>query len=244
MQHARAHVLSAAIVAMTTLVACTRTDADEADDALDRDQTASTSPLEQMQPATPPRTAMQPSSETAPAMPESETDAAPQLTDEQVFAMINVMGDKEMELARLAQQRGRSKEVRAYAAMVIAHGQDAKNRRTKLSQSTAFAPARSDASQTIVMDSKADLEALKNTSREDFDKAFIKIPAGQLVNVKPKRARNRIATSPGGSSPFGSGAYVIPCPLPEGMRANCETSKVWPSRSTVMVTGEPHVFAT
>ena len=178
MHFSRTFILSAALVATSTSAGCTRTGADTADDALDRDETASTQRPAAMQPATPPQTAMQPSSETPPVLPDagpSQTDAALQLTDEQVFMMLSMMGDKEIELARLAQQRGRSKDVRSYAAMILAHGQEAKNQRLKLSQRTAFAPARSDSSQTIAMDGKAALQMLESASGEDFDKAFVKV---------------------------------------------------------------------
>src|SRR6478736_7879268 len=55
--------------------------------------------------------------------------------------------------------------------------------------------------------------------------------------------KNRIATSPGGIFPFGSGAYLMPIPVPDGMRANDETSNDCPSRCTLTSSSDIHVLA-
>jgi putative membrane protein len=173
----RAHPIAGAVLA-AALIACTRTDAEEADDLLDHVDPSTTPPAAKLQPATPPRTAMQPASEEPPGFPDDEasgSDAITPMTDEQVLAVLAAYGDKEMAAARLAQQRGRSKDVRTYAAMVLAHGQAAKLQRTRLAQAGELTLQRSDLSQEIADDKKEDLDRLLGASRESFDETFVTI---------------------------------------------------------------------
>src|SRR5277367_6089849 len=55
--------------------------------------------------------------------------------------------------------------------------------------------------------------------------------------------RKRIATWPAGIWGPVIGAYLMFCPVPEGMNANIEGSSVMPPKSTWTVTGVVHVLA-
>ncbi len=101
----------------------------------------------------------------APA-PEPKVDP---LTDEQIAAITDAANTAEIEQAKLAQSKSKDPAVKRFAALMISHHGEAKQKQAKLK----LKPAESGVSTTLQTDAASTLDMLKTDKGKDFDKAYI-----------------------------------------------------------------------
>jgi len=104
----------------------------------------------------------------------AEANAAPQpkpeaLSDAQIAAITDAANTAEIAQAKLAQARSKDSQVKAFAAMMLTHHGEAKQKQAKLKLN----PEESGVSTAMHADSDATLNALKTGSTKDFDQAYI-----------------------------------------------------------------------
>jgi putative membrane protein len=128
-------------------------------------------------------TAQAPSgSDTAAAAPEASTPPAAKaesLNDAQIAAITDAANTAEIEQAKVAQLKSKDAGVKAFAAMMIVHHGQAKQKQTKLK----LKPEESGISTALNADAGATLNALKTDSGKNFDETYIRsqISAHQKV---------------------------------------------------------------
>ncbi len=91
------------------------------------------------------------------------------LTDEQIAAITDAANTAEIEQAKLAQSKSKDPGVKRFAAMMITHHGEAKQKQAKLK----LKPAESSASTALQTDAASTLDMLKTDKGKDFDKAYI-----------------------------------------------------------------------
>jgi putative membrane protein len=144
------------------------------------DQKAPESPVETMPSAEPPVETDGGAVTRAPtaaevAVPVAEAPAPPAapkpdpLTDGQIAAITEAANSSEIAQAKLAQSKSKSADIKKFAAMMIAHHGEAKQKQAKLK----LAPEDSGVSTSMAADSASTLNALKADTGADFDKAYI-----------------------------------------------------------------------
>ena len=114
---------------------------------------------------------------TAPAAPEAKAEApapAPEpkpdpLTDEQIAAITDAANTAEIEQGKLAQGKSKDPGVKRFAAMMISHHGEAKQKQAKLK----LKPADSGVSTALKAEAASTLDMLKTDKGKDFDKAYI-----------------------------------------------------------------------
>lgn len=142
-------------------------------------------------------------SETRPTVT-AQTDAAMTMSDEQIVSILAALDERSIELAKLASARSKSQYVQNYAAMVIAHREDAQNKRQRFIERANMAPQPSETSLTHSEDMKKDYDALKGKSGKGFNEAFVEtvmenerealqfIDDQALINVKSAELKTLI----------------------------------------------------
>ena len=116
-----------------------------------------------------------PQSASASAAPDSEAPAAAPppklepLTDEQIAAVTDAANTAEIAQAKLAQSKSKDPAVKRFAAMMITHHGEAKQKQAKLN----LKPAESAVSTALESDAASTLDMLKTDKGKDFDKAYI-----------------------------------------------------------------------
>ena len=103
---------------------------------------------------------------------ESNPPPAPKpeaLNDEQIAAITEAANTAEIEQAKIAQLKSKDAGVKAFAAMMIVHHGEAKQKQAKLKLKTE----QSGTSTALSADAGATLDALKAGSEKDFDQAYI-----------------------------------------------------------------------
>ena len=145
------------------------------------EQKSAGSPAEIMPSAEPPQPeeadaattrATPPESDTANAQAQAATPAAPKvdpLTDEQIAAITDAANSAEIAQAKLAQSKSKDAAVKQFAAMMISHHGEAKQKQAKLK----LKPAESGVSTAMQVDADATMNALKADNGKDFDQAYI-----------------------------------------------------------------------
>lgn len=107
----------------------------------------------------------------AAAMPESKPEPkAEPLTDEQIARVAEGVNDAEIAQAKVAQTKSKDADVKKFAAMMIAHHGEAKQRQAKLK----LKGEDSGLATTMHADAASTLDVLKTASPEDFDKDYAK----------------------------------------------------------------------
>ncbi len=102
-----------------------------------------------------------------PVNPVSDKPSA--LSDEQVAAITNDANSAEIEQAQLAESKARDARVKDFAAMMVKHHTEAKNKQAKLGIKTAS----SSSSEKLEKDAQDTLTKLKSLTSKDFDAAYI-----------------------------------------------------------------------
>ena len=97
------------------------------------------------------------------------TPVPPSLSDEQIAAITDAANSAEIAQAKLAESKSKNPEVKRFAAMMIKHHGEAKNKQAKLK----LQPADSSDSSALKADASSTLDALKKDTGKDFDKAYI-----------------------------------------------------------------------
>jgi putative membrane protein len=105
----------------------------------------------------------------APAATAEAAPAPPALSDEQIAAITDAANSAEIAQAKLAESKSKNAEVKRFAAMMIKHHGEAKNKQAKLK----LQPADSSDSTALKADAESTLDTLKKDSGKDFDKAYI-----------------------------------------------------------------------
>jgi putative membrane protein len=106
--------------------------------------------------------------------PEPPPPPAPEpLTDEQIAAVTDAANTGEVEQAKLAQKKGKNARVKKFAATMIAHHGQAKQKQSKLLGKAKITPAENALSTQLTEESTRMLETLKTAEGPDFDKAYI-----------------------------------------------------------------------
>jgi putative membrane protein len=107
----------------------------------------------------------------AAAMPEPKAEPKPEpLTDEQIARVAEDVNDAEIAQAKLAQAKSKDADVKKFAAMMIAHHGEAKQRQAKLK----LKGEDSGLATTLHADAASTLDVLKTASPEDFDRDYVK----------------------------------------------------------------------
>jgi putative membrane protein len=144
------------------------------------DQKSAESPAEIMPSAEPPQpeeadaatTRATPAASDSPA---AEAKVAPEalkidpLSDEQIAAITDAANTTEIAQAKLAQTKSKDPNVKQFAAMMISHHGEAKQKQAKLK----LKPAESGVSTAMQVDADSTMNALKADSGKDFDQAYI-----------------------------------------------------------------------
>jgi len=97
------------------------------------------------------------------------TPVPPSLTDEQIAAITDAANSAEIAQAKLAESKSKNAEVKRFAAMMIKHHGEAKNKQAKLKLQTADSAD----STALKADASSTLDTLKKDTGKDFDKAYI-----------------------------------------------------------------------
>ncbi len=91
------------------------------------------------------------------------------LTDEQIAAITDAANSSEIAQAKLAQTKSKDADVKRFAAMMISHHGEAKQKQAKLK----IASKESSVSTAMQVDADSTMNALKGDNGKDFDKAYI-----------------------------------------------------------------------
>ena len=105
---------------------------------------------------------------TAAVAPPSAPKLEP-LTDGQIAAITEAANSAEIEQAKVAQSKSKNADVKKFAAMMIAHHGEAKQKQAKLQLKVE----ESGVSTSMAADSASTLDALKGDKAQDFDKAYV-----------------------------------------------------------------------
>jgi putative membrane protein len=145
------------------------------------DQKAPESPAEVMPSAEPPQpeAADAATTQAAPAVSDSpaveakasapEAPKLDSLSDEQIAAITDAANTAEIAQAKLAQAKSKDPSVKQFAAMMINHHGEAKQKQAKLK----LKPVESGVSTAMQVDADSTMNALKADSGKDFDQAYI-----------------------------------------------------------------------
>jgi len=98
--------------------------------------------------------------------PEPKPEA---LSDAQIAAVTEAANSAEIAQAKVAQTRSKDPAVKTFAAMMITHHGEAKQKQAKLK----LKPEESGVSTALEADAKATLDALNTNTGKDFDKTYI-----------------------------------------------------------------------
>jgi putative membrane protein len=109
-----------------------------------------------------------PKSDAANAASPAESPKKATLTDPQIAAITDLANTAEIEQAKLARTKSKNAEVQKFAAMMIAHHGEAKQKQTKLKLATADSPL----STQLLEDGNKTLAALKEAKGADFDRRY------------------------------------------------------------------------
>lgn len=109
------------------------------------------------------------------ATPSAESSAPPAskpeaLSDAQIAAVTDAANSAEIEQAKIAQVKSKDADVKSFAAMMIVHHGEAKQKQAKLK----LKPEQSGVSTAMNADAGATLDALKTDSGQDFDDVYIR----------------------------------------------------------------------
>jgi putative membrane protein len=91
------------------------------------------------------------------------------LSDEQIGAITEKANTAEIDQAKLAQSKATDERVRSFAAMMIAHHGQAKQKQASLKLTTEESPQ----SRQLAQEASATLQTLQDKSGRDFDRAYI-----------------------------------------------------------------------
>jgi len=108
------------------------------------------------------------------ASPKPEANAAPEpkpeaLTDAQIAAITEAANSAEIAQAKVAQAKSKDSGVKTFAAMMLTHHGDAKQKQAKLQLKTE----ESGVSTAMHADADATLDALRTAPAKDFDQTYI-----------------------------------------------------------------------
>jgi putative membrane protein len=112
-----------------------------------------------------------PAASSGPAEPPAP--AAAPLTDEQIAAVTTTANTGEVEQAKVAQKQGKDAKVKAFAAKMIAHHNQANAAQKKITDKAKITPADSDMSKQLAGDSQKLIDSWKDLKGPEFDKAYI-----------------------------------------------------------------------
>jgi len=105
------------------------------------------------------------------APPATKPEAKPEaLSDAQIAAITEAANSAEIAQAKIAQLKSKDADVKSFAAMMIVHHGDAKQKQAKLKLKTE----ESGVSTAMNADAGATLDALKTDSGQDFDEVYIR----------------------------------------------------------------------
>jgi len=91
------------------------------------------------------------------------------LSDEQIAAITDAANSSEIAQAKLAQTKSKDPAIKKFAAMMISHHGEAKQKQAKLKLKTA----ESGVSTAMQVDADSTLNALKADTGKDFDQAYV-----------------------------------------------------------------------
>jgi len=112
--------------------------------------------------------------------PASNTDVKPEaLTDAQIAAITEAANTAEIDQAKVAQLKSKDASVKSFAAMMIVHHGEAKQKQAKLK----LKPEESGVSTALGADAAATLDALKTNSGKDFDQTYIRAQIAEHQKV-------------------------------------------------------------
>lgn len=95
------------------------------------------------------------------------------LSDDQIFAMLDAANRKEIDESKAVEGKAKSKDVKAFAKMMIQHHTQANEKGTKLAQKLGVTPVDGEKSAALRADTTKQTETLKAAAPADIDKAYI-----------------------------------------------------------------------
>jgi putative membrane protein len=109
--------------------------------------------------------------------------AAVTLTDDQILQVVHAANLGEVDQAKVAQQKAKNQQVKAFAAMMIKDHTDADTKGNNLAKKHNLTLASSPVSTTLEADSGKTLEQLKTQTGADFDRTYMdaQVKAHQMV---------------------------------------------------------------
>jgi putative membrane protein len=110
---------------------------------------------------------------TGTAGPESMGAAGESLSDEQIVELVDLANTAEVEEGRFAQTKAKHSKVKSFAAKMVMHHGQAKQKGDKLATKLALTPAESSLSGKMKSESESSLTQLKDTPVKDLDRAYI-----------------------------------------------------------------------
>lgn len=118
--------------------------------------------------------------------PEPAAAPAPPLTDAQVAAVADAANTGEIEQAKVAQKRAKDARVKKFAAMMVAHHSEAKQKQAKLLGKLKLKPEENPESTALTSEGTQLVETLKNVDAGSFDASYIasQVDAHQKVLTK------------------------------------------------------------
>ncbi|NUO47842.1 MAG: DUF4142 domain-containing protein [Polyangiaceae bacterium] len=130
----------------------------------------------------------QPASAVLPAEQPSEppptsterTDATLKLTDEQVLAVLDTSRLKQVEQAKIAIDRTKNKDIKAFAKAILDKNEDAKKKQRALELKLGILAQPSERSDIVILAAKQDVESLRALSLAEFDQKFLQVATEDL----------------------------------------------------------------
>ncbi len=121
------------------------------------------------------------SSPTAPSAPDSVVENSPPpepppakelLTEAQIAKVSELVNTAEVEQGKIAQTKGKSANVKKFAAMMVKHHGDALKEQARLVKKLSLVPAESATAAQLKADADKTMEKLKNAGATEFDAAY------------------------------------------------------------------------
>ena len=110
---------------------------------------------------------------TGSAVSAADTKPATRFSDAEIAAIMEATNNGEIEEGKVAQKSGLNAGVKSFAAMMVTHHTEARDKQAKLFSKLAMAPADNAKSREIKADGQKSLDSLKPLKGADFDRAYI-----------------------------------------------------------------------
>jgi putative membrane protein len=116
---------------------------------------------------------MAPASRTLTPEERSRHAAGEALSDDQIIKLVDLANSAEVEEGKFAETKAKHTKVKNFAAKMVMHHGQAKQKGEKLATTLSLTPAESSLSSKMKNESDSSLAQLKSTPSTDFDRAYV-----------------------------------------------------------------------